>query len=320
VRGADRDNALVCWGNDDVGQLGAPSLPASPTQIAGAWTALFETHGNAVCANAGGEVSCWGAIAGAVATPTRFVELDPARTLGVSASIGSAAGFGCFLDAAGALSCIGANTLGQFGNGTAGICGDGVCNNNETAALCPTGECGTAPVTTLGRSYAALSVGWGGNSSGGPACAITTTGTVECWGRNRGAMITAMIDPTTQRPPDNVFVPTPIANLKSCTAIATGDAFACALCAGDVLCWGDNRRGAIGNGRTSAMPVTIAEKLAVTLDTGDTWAQLAAGAGFACARTMAGHVYCWGSNIHGAVGTGAGNTNVLTPVARSPAP
>jgi alpha-tubulin suppressor-like RCC1 family protein len=314
----DRD-ALVCWGSDEVGQLGAPSLPPAPTQVAGAWTALLETHGNAACATAGGEVSCWGAMLGALATPTRFVELDAARTIGVSASIGSPAGFGCFLDTAGALSCIGANTLGQFGNGATGFCGDTVCNNNETSTSCP-GECGTAPVTTLGRSYAVLSVGWGGNSSGGPTCAITTTGTVECWGRNRGAMITTLIDPATQRPPDNVFVPTPIAGLKSCTQIATGDAFACALCAGDILCWGDNRRGAMGNGRISAMPVSIPEKLAVTLDAGDGWAQLAAGSGFACARTTAGQVYCWGSNIHGALGTGAGNANVLTPVARSPAP
>jgi alpha-tubulin suppressor-like RCC1 family protein len=311
-------DTLACWGNDDVGQLGAFSLPATPIAVPGAWTELFETHGNAVCAAAGSEVSCWGSMQGALAMPTRIADLDGALTIGVSASIGSSAGFGCFLDAAGALACVGANALGQYGDGASGFCGDGVCNNNETAASCNIGECGTDPVTRLGRTYSALSVGWGGNTSGGVACAITGAGGVECWGRNRGAMVTATNDPTTMRPPDYVFEPTPIAGLAGCTAVATGDAFACALCGGAISCWGDNRRGTVGNGRVSSVPVGVPQKLAVAPPAGDSWAQLAAGAGYACARTAGGHAYCWGANIHGALGLGAGNASALVPVQRAP--
>ena len=74
-----------------------------------------------------------------------------------------------------------------------------------------------------------------------------------------------------------------------------------------VSCWGDNSKGALGDGTTttSAYPVKVpnlADVLAV-----------AAGDRFSCALTGSGAVSCWGNNEFGQLGDGT-NTTRSTPV------
>ena len=85
--------------------------------------------------------------------PAHEPALDGVRALALGP------GFGCALDAAGVLACFGDNATAAFGNGGAGMCGDGACNASETAATCPA-DCGAPPLTRLRRAYTAIDAGW----------------------------------------------------------------------------------------------------------------------------------------------------------------
>jgi alpha-tubulin suppressor-like RCC1 family protein len=85
--------------------------------------------------------------------------------------------------------------------------------------------------------------------------------------------------------------------------IATGSAHSCALTdRGRVFCWGDDRRGAVGNdGAAQMFPFTAPTEVAgfpadVTLEA------IGAGEDFSCAMDRGVAVYCWGSNTNGRLG------------------
>jgi hypothetical protein len=44
--------------------------------------------------------------------------------------------------------------------------------------------------------------------------------------------------------------------LAGCTQVTAAFDHACALCAGSIACWGDNRHGGLGSGGLTDQPVT----------------------------------------------------------------
>jgi alpha-tubulin suppressor-like RCC1 family protein len=116
-------------------------------------------------------------------------------------------------------------------------------------------------------------------------CAILKDGTVPCWG-------TAL--------PSQSSMPTVVRGLPSATAVSfagAGAAYACALAAGSVWCWGDNSHGqlGIGSGASSREPVT-------TLSNAGGVLSLSTAPIAACAVAGDGGVYCWGNNLYGQLG------------------
>src|SRR5512140_2120517 len=78
--------------------------------------------------------------------------------------------------------------------------------------------------------------------SGGFAhtCAITTSGSVKCWGANEhGQLGDGSADDSAL--PVDVTLPAPA------TAIAAGYVHTCAIAGGAAYCWGDNTTGALGD-------------------------------------------------------------------------
>lgn len=137
------------------------------------------------------------------------------------------------------------------------------------------------------------------------SCAVTTSGGVQCWGRNDSAQLG-----------DGSYVnrgsPVLVSGLASGVAsVAAGSASTCALTsAGGVKCWGANYSGQLGDGTTTSRvtPVDV-----VGLTTGVT--ALAVGYQHACAVLASGAVQCWGSNGNGNLGDGTTtNRSVPTPV------
>jgi alpha-tubulin suppressor-like RCC1 family protein len=97
--------------------------------------------------------------------------------------------------------------------------------------------------------------------------------------------------------------------LKGARAIGAGGTLTCALVgSGDGKCWGYNKDGELGNGRTmnSRTPVEVAGVSGATA--------VASGYKHACVVLAGGSVSCWGYNKSGALGNGT-NTSSSRPVA-----
>jgi alpha-tubulin suppressor-like RCC1 family protein len=94
------------------------------------------------------------------------------------------------------------------------------------------------------------------------------------------------------------------------TAIAVGSAHACALTTGgQVICWGDNSHGQLGDGTTTqrTRPVYVS---------GLTGAKaIACGDNHTCAIDGSGGAWCWGDDTFGSVGDGSTATQRLVPTA-----
>jgi len=218
-------------------------------------------------------------------TLTAQVNAAPSRTaVQVSAGIR----FSCALNATGAVQCWGDNAGGQLG--------DGGPDSSST------------PVQVSGLDAGVKAIA----SSEDATCAITATGTVECWGiGNIGELGQGQADLTNHRTP--VAVPE-VGN--SVTAISASGNHFCAVTAGEVYCWGYNWYGEV-NGipedqfavSKAIGPVHIPGLSNVTAVT--------AGNDHNCAMS-AGQVKCWGNNESAELGTGeATDTPVSTPVVAS---
>jgi alpha-tubulin suppressor-like RCC1 family protein len=125
-------------------------------------------------------------------------------------------------------------------------------------------------------------------------CLISGEGGVHCFGYHLRADTSVDLGPG-----------------RRAAALAAGDFHTCAILAagtpdaGSVRCWGENRFGQLGYGRTDA--VTAAEAAAagpVDLGSGRTARALAAGSNFTCALLDDGDVRCWGGNSSGQLGLG----------------
>ncbi len=132
-------------------------------------------------------------------------------------------------------------------------------------------------------------------------CAITTTGTVQCWGANGSGEVG-----------DGTIIkratPVTIAGLSNIVEMGVGQAHACALDnVGAVKCWGINSLGSVGDGTNTQRLIPTA---VTTLPAAS---QISVGSYHTCAIIAGGAVKCWGYNINGQLGDGT-VTNRNAPV------
>lgn len=135
-------------------------------------------------------------------------------------------------------------------------------------------------------------------STDGPVrCGLATSGAVQCFGPGiggTGTSTTPMVVPGV----------TSVAQF----ALGGGAAFACAgRTAGNMLCYGDNASGQLGNGSTtpSMSPVFVSGLSTV--------ASIGVGGTVACAVRIDGTLACWGRGMEGELGSGA-TANALSPL------
>ncbi len=363
-----RANGTVqCWGANIFGQLGdgnvrhgiecgmsggADPEDCSPPVVVASIddaTALSSRGGLSSCVlRASGEVWCWGLqsvgdVGGSDAQPRHY---EPELRAGFTGMTTLSDGFAhlCAVGAAGAATCIGENSSGQIGNGTAMeartaatladptgfveieaatssdiTCGrtssgevwcwgsnsdtqlgDGVPDHtDECMGVTSTYDCSLSPVQVMlpkGAEVVDLSVG------SGHVCAVTSDGTLLCWGANNYGQL-GMGDT------DVRALPTEVPGLTNIVAVSAGYYFTCALdSAGAVYCFGDNKEGSLGDGEVAhtgctSFDATDCSSVPVQVD-GLVASKVAAGYRHACAIRTTGEIACWGYNTHRQLGDG----------------
>jgi alpha-tubulin suppressor-like RCC1 family protein len=258
-------------------------VPIAVGGLAGG-VAVIATGGNHTCARTTeGGVKCWGAnFYGALGDNSTTDSSVPVAVTGLSsgvAAITAGSHHTCALTTVGAVQCWGSNFSGELGN------------NTTTNSAVP------VVVTGLASGVAAIAAG------GQHTCALTTAGTVQCWGTNGYGQLGNNSTASSS-------VPVGVTNLSSgVAAITAGNDHSCALTtAGAVQCWGLNVEGQLGNNSTASSSVPVG---VTNLSSGV--AAITAGNAHSCALTTAGSVQCWGHNVVGQLGNNS-LTNSLLPV------
>jgi alpha-tubulin suppressor-like RCC1 family protein len=339
---------VLCWGANSSGQLGngTQTNSTTPVTVSGLINVVAITAGpDYTCALlATGVVRCWGQnFFGELGDGTTTNRTTPVPVFGVSNVVAITAGgssgqlvFGdhtCALLASGSVSCWGANTDGQLGDGTTtnrptpvavfgirdavgiaageihtcAVLADGSvsCWGDNSA-----GELGDG--TTTSRSIpvnvSGLSDGVAITASPDHTCSLLADQTAQCWGANASGQLG---NGTTSNSPS----PVSVLGLGSAVGIAAGTDYTCAVLADEsARCWGFNQSEELGNGTTSpsATPTAVGggggsvSPVAVT-----------AGLSHTCALRANGAVSCWGFNPSGQLGDATtSNSSVPTLVSR----
>ena len=322
--------ALMCWGENTLGEIGDGTTATRTTPVAlplPGVTSLSVSLWTTCAVLADTTVRCWGWNGtGLLGNGTTTNSSTPVAVEGLTGAVAVTAGefHACAVLIGGTISCWGLNDYGQLGDLTTTM--------------------RTTPVKVAGISNAiAVAVGayhtcallvdktvrcWGFNISGqlgnnttndsftpvkvaglsdvkqigasGHTCALLDDGTVRCWGESFAGELGDGTD--TER-----HAPVEVVGLTGVTELAVGGNHNCALLgSGTVDCWGYNAYGQIGDGTTTDRyaPVPVSEISGAT--------SLSSGTNSNCAGRPDGTVACWGYNVGGLLGTGTSDTG-LTP-------
>ena len=272
---------VKCWGANNEGQLGDGTFNSSgaPVNVYDFGATQVATGAFHTCAlRNNGNVACWGNnIWGQLGHPPSYDvpgHIDPTKPVDVpftSGAIQVVAGYqhSCALMPDRTVWCWGWNLWGQLGLGDT--------SNRDSPAQVP----GLAGVDEI--------------AAGAAHTCARLGGAVKCWGTNYYGQLGNDGSNGVYSSPQDV---SGLSGAAQITAIAY---HTCArLDDGTARCWGDNGRGALGDGTMTSSKVPVAVKLGGSPLTGI--AQIAAGAGWTCARVSGGKAMCWGGNSGGTLG------------------
>jgi len=136
-------------------------------------------------------------------------------------------------------------------------------------------------------------------------CGLTTDNRIYCWGNNRLGQLGDSTEVQERHQP------TLVAGARQYRQVDAGGEHNCAVTTGNkAFCWGNGRRGQIGNGKyyLSFWPRAVAGGLQ--------FERVSAGEFHTCGETTLNRAYCWGQNSEGELGDGSNSTSPhATPVA-----
>lgn len=293
--GADHTCALTdaggveCWGGNVIWQLGDgtthdSSVPVAVSGLTSGVTAITAGADHTCALTDTGAVECWGFnMRGQVGVATNADTSTPVVVSGLGSAvqaIEAGAYHSCALTSSGAVDCWGADEVGELGDGkthdrsipvaVAGLA-SGVtaisAGYQHTCALTGAGgvECwgfyflgtqdGASDESSTPVAVSGLESGVTAISSGDyHTCALTSAGGVECWGSNDYGQLG---DGTTE----SSSTPVAVAGLASGVSAISGGGweYTCALTnVGQVMCWGINDYGQLGDGTTESRLTPVA--------------------------------------------------------------
>lgn len=238
-----RTGGAWCWGSNSWGQGGNSDLSWTqvprPVQGLSGGLSSIATGATHTCAvSDAGAVYCWGRNhAGQLGNGTTTNSVAPVGVSGLSSGVQKVVAgsyFTCALSLSGGVSCWGQD---QYRYGSLG---DGVSRAGYSST----------PVQVAGLSSGVVDIA----ASGYSACALTSAGSVLCWGDGSMGLVG---DGTSI----NRLAPVSVTGLASGVAALSGSGLT--MCArkvnGQVSCWGNNDAGQRGTGSTGAslVPSTV---------------------------------------------------------------
>ncbi|MDW8246221.1 MAG: hypothetical protein RMJ84_06565 [Sandaracinaceae bacterium] len=302
----DTSDEVRCWGDNEYGQLGNDTMvdslsPVRVIGLSGIWS--ISAGGRHTCAllRGSGEVRCWGdneygqlgngMMGGSRSSPVTVYHAGSTSPLNNVSAITTGEAHTCALLSSGEVRCWGRNNHGQLGNRT-------TTNSSDPVATVRLEEGREQNLTSV-RTIAA---GWN------HTCAVVgSDAQVFCWGDNSHGQLGSGMSGGNS----TTAVST---GLRGAQAIAAGGMHTCALLmgSGEVLCWGANWNGQLGDGTMTnrSTPVPVRGLSGVTA--------IALGSYHSCAitqnpTTRRPEVLCWGRNNVGELGDGT-TMDRTTPV------
>ncbi|MBM4345935.1 MAG: hypothetical protein FJ100_21385 [Deltaproteobacteria bacterium] len=325
---ASAGGQVLCWGDDEVGQVGAGSKDGkwftTPQVVGGLAGATQVDCGEFhCCASTAKGLFCWGDNQFAQVTGDGVAgksQPSPVQVLVPAVQLAIGQYHSCARDTGGTVSCWGLGSSGQLGSGGNPVgqaaapvqlaqkakdvdCGRTFCcavHNDDTVACWGINAAGQMGIGMTGpgseKVVPVLAKGVTGAkqvaAGGEHVCVLLETGGVMCWGA-AGYGQTGVPGPSVQASP------TKIGNLVGVTHLAAGGDHTCALAGGKLLCWGDNHKLQAVPASKSVM-VTAPVEVQGLADV----VQLALGGQHTLARTAAGKLFAWGGNNLGQLGDG----------------
>jgi alpha-tubulin suppressor-like RCC1 family protein len=275
------NKSVKCWGEGAYGMLGLGSSytaikdapdPTLTVDFGTGRTAKSLTGRLCACALLDDDsVKCWGRNhMGQVGNGLTADQFTPVSVdLGSTAkSVSALELHACAVLSTGSVKCWGHNNRGQLGDGS------------TVDKSLPT------PTSTLGAGRTASMVSVGFDFT----CVVLDNGDVKCWGSNNygqlgdGSLTAAYSPPSTK---------VNLGEGRTAKSVSAGEAHACAvLDNNDLVCWGQNANGQLGDGSTTQRLSPVK----VNLGTGRTAKSVAAGVYSACAVLDDDSLKCWGYN------------------------
>jgi hypothetical protein len=292
-----RSGRTVCWGQNDRGQLGAGTALAGP--MSGAVLVLddaaqLSAGTEHTCAlRRSGEVVCWGSNTyGQLGNDNNIDSAAPVAVPGLTSPVEISAGDTrtCVREQSGRVLCWG-NNPGDSSNRPASV--PALANAAEIAAgtmrACGRMSSGSiqcwrsdeSEVTTIANLSDAAQISFRGDRG----CAVRESGQVVCWARfflNPDGRTITLSDGNTAVAVDN---------LSDAVEVSAGSSHACARrISGQVVCWGLNVAGQLGDGTIVHQPAPVpVPGLSDAVE-------ISAGSNHTCARRSNGQLTCWGAN------------------------
>lgn len=262
---------VFCWGADQSanpfstrpGAMAPSKVPGLPSGVSVTQVAVSLSH---TCALAGGEVYCWGSnYLGELGDGTFTNTATPVKVQGLSgvAQITVGNEFSCARKEDGEVLCWGGNGKGQLGTSDEGHpLPEPVPGVGSAIDLSATASAETACATLADRTVTCWGEKWKGPVAGVSgvrqlrvgwqhACALVDGGKVVCWGDNaRGQLGNGSRG-------DGRTGPSEVQEIEGARSLVVMGHSACAVFAeGWIACWGDNKRGQLGDGTVDTMRPT----------------------------------------------------------------
>lgn len=281
--------AALCWGENGDGQLGNggtqdSNVPVVVSGLASGVIGIAAGPHHSCALLSGGGVRCWGkGDLGQLGQGSNNSSTTPVVVSGLSSAVNAvfvAGSRSCARYSSGGFSCWGRNGSGELGDGT------GTDSNLPVAASGLSSDTGQL---SLGFSHSCLR--------------SSSNGELKCWGTNTNGQHGRRADLSIN------LLPATIPGFSDLQDLATGREHSCVIDGdGQVLCFGSNLFGQLGDGSRAARAPT-----AVALAGQGAISQISAGDSHTCA-VRGSAAECWGFNFFGQLGDGS-TLSRFTPAA-----